>query len=129
MHRRALFAALARGDARSTTTPESSLRNAGVRRSGVAARRLSRRTAAGRDAPSADDPRLPARPMWLWDSPKVLLDAAARAELFAFCACQGIDAIWMQVALERERAADGTPVLQHAAAWRTLLREAHVRPG
>ena len=31
----------------------------------------------------------------------------------------------MQVALERERAADGTPVLQHAAAWRTLLREAH----
>ena len=63
--------------------------------------------------------------MWLWDSPKVLLDAAARAELFAFCACQGIDALWMQVALERERAADGTPVLQHAAAWRTLLREAH----
>ena len=69
--------------------------------------------------------RLPARPMWLWDSPKVLTDATARAELFAFCACQGIDAIWMQVALERERAADGTPVLQHAAAWRTLLREAH----
>ena len=63
--------------------------------------------------------------MWLWDSPKVLLDAEARAGLFAFCACQGIDAIWMQVALERERAADGTPVLQHAAAWRTLLREAH----
>jgi hypothetical protein len=63
--------------------------------------------------------------MWLWDSPKVLLDATARAELFAFCTCQGIDALWMQVALERERAADGTPVLQHAAAWRTLLREAH----
>jgi len=75
--------------------------------------------------PSAADPRLPARPMWLWDSPKVLLDATARAELFAFCTCQGIDALWMQVALERERAADGTPVLQHAAAWRTLLREAH----
>src|SRR6476620_8618243 len=75
--------------------------------------------------PSSADPRLPARPMWLWDSPKVLLDAEARAGLFAFCACQGIDAIWMQVALERERAADGTAVLQHAAAWRTLLREAH----
>ena len=75
--------------------------------------------------PSAADPRLPARPMWLWDSPKVLLDATARAELFAFCTCQGIDALWMQVALERERAADGTPVLQHAAPWRTLLREAH----
>src|SRR6185436_11516553 len=51
--------------------------------------------------PSAADPRLPARPMWLWDSPKVLLDATARAELFAFCTCQGIDALWMQVALER----------------------------
>ncbi len=75
--------------------------------------------AAGADA------RLPARPVWLWDSPKVLLDAAARAELFAFCACQGIDSLWMQVALERARDADGTPVLQHAAAWRTLLREAH----
>ncbi len=71
------------------------------------------------------DRRLPLRPMWLWDSPKVLLDAAARAELLAFCACQGIDALWMQVALERERGAGGTPVLQHAAAWRTLLREAH----
>lgn len=68
---------------------------------------------------------LPRRPLWLWDSPKVLLDAGARRELFAFCACQGIDGLWMQVALERERAADGTPVLQHAAAWRTLLREAH----
>src|SRR5262245_25913518 len=54
------------------------------------------------------------RPMWLWDTPKVLLDAKARAELFAFCACQGIDTVWMQVALERERAAGGTPVLQHA---------------
>ena len=75
--------------------------------------------------PATADARVPARPMWLWDSPKVLLDATARAELFAFCACQGIDAIWMQVAIERERAADGTPVLQHAAAWRTLLREAH----
>ncbi len=75
--------------------------------------------------PTAADARLPVRPMWLWDSPKVLLDAQARAELFAFCACQGIDAIWMQVALERARAADGTPVLQHAAAWRVLLREAH----
>lgn len=63
--------------------------------------------------------------MWLWESPKVLLDAEARAGLFAFCACQGIDTLWMQVALARERAADGTPVLQHAAAWRTLLREAH----
>src|SRR5829696_2019064 len=58
--------------------------------------------------------RLPARPMWLWDSPKVLLDAAARAELLAFCACQGIDALWMQVALERQRGADGMPVMQHA---------------
>jgi hypothetical protein len=65
------------------------------------------------------------RPMWLWDTPKVLLDAPARAELFAFCACQGIDTLWMQVALERQRAADGTPVLQHADAWRVLLREAH----
>jgi hypothetical protein len=75
--------------------------------------------------PAGADTRLPSRPVWLWDSPKVLLDAGARAELFAFCACQGIDGLWMQVALERERAADGTPVLQHAAAWRTLLREAH----
>ncbi len=75
--------------------------------------------------PAGLDARLPARPMWLWDTPKVLLDAAARAELLAFCACQGIDGLWMQVALERERAADGTPLLQHAAAWRTLLREAH----
>ena len=75
--------------------------------------------------PANADPRLPLRPMWLWDSPKILLDAEARAALLAFCACQGIDALWMQVALERERAADGTPVLQHAAAWRTLLREAH----
>ncbi len=74
---------------------------------------------------AAADARLPLRPMWLWDSPKVLLDAAARAELLAFCACQGIDALWMQVALERERDAGGAPVLQHAAAWRTLLREAH----
>jgi hypothetical protein len=65
------------------------------------------------------------RPMWLWDTPKVLLDAPARAELLAFCACQGIGTIWMQVALARERAADGTPVLQHADAWRVLLREAH----
>ena len=65
------------------------------------------------------------RPMWLWDSPKVLLDAGARAELFAFCRCQGIDTLWMQVALERERAADGTPVLRHAEAWRVLLRDAH----
>jgi len=75
--------------------------------------------------PATGDARLPARPMWLWDSPKVLLDATARAELFAFCACQGIDGLWMQVALERDRAADGTPVLQHADAWRKLLREAH----
>jgi hypothetical protein len=74
---------------------------------------------------SGGGPSLPRRPMWLWDAPKVLLDAAARRELFAFCACQHIDALWMQVALERERAADGTPVLQHAAAWRVLLREAH----
>ena len=75
--------------------------------------------------PAGLDARLPVRPMWLWDTPKVLLDAQARAELLAFCACQGIDGLWMQVALERERAADGAPVLQHAAAWRTLLREAH----
>jgi hypothetical protein len=75
--------------------------------------------------PAAAAGRLPRRPLWLWDSPKVLLDAAARAELFAFCGCQGIDGLWMQVALERERAADGTPVLQHAAAWRALLRDAH----
>jgi hypothetical protein len=75
--------------------------------------------------PPTADARLPLRPMWLWDSPTILLDAEARASLLAFCACQGIDALWMQVALERERAADGTPVLQHAAAWRTLLREAH----
>ncbi|MEO5821269.1 MAG: hypothetical protein ABIT71_12260, partial [Vicinamibacteraceae bacterium] len=75
--------------------------------------------------PAGADPRWPARPMWLWDTPKVLLDAEARAELLAFCACQGIDGLWMQVALERQRAADGTAVLQHAAAWRTLLREAH----
>src|SRR5688572_18440135 len=75
--------------------------------------------------PPGAEARLPARPMWLWDSPKVLLDAEARRELFAFCACQGIDGLWMQVALERARAADGPPVLQHAAAWRTLLREAH----
>jgi hypothetical protein len=65
------------------------------------------------------------RPMWLWDSPKVLLDAGARAELFTFCRCQGIDTLWMQVALERARGAGGTPVLQHADAWRVLLREAH----
>lgn len=75
--------------------------------------------------PPGGETRRPARPMWLWDSPKVLLDADARRELFAFCACQGIDGLWMQVALERARAADGTPVLQHAAAWRTLLRDAH----
>ena len=75
--------------------------------------------------PPGGEVRLPARPMWLGDSPNVLLDADARRQLFAFCACQGIDGLWMQVALERERAADGTPVLQHAAAWRTLLREAH----
>ena len=75
--------------------------------------------------PAAGASRLPRRPLWLWDSPKVLLDAAARAELLAFCACQGIDGLWMQVALERGRSADGTPVLQHAAAWRVLLREAH----
>ncbi len=67
------------------------------------------------------EPRLPARPMWLWDSPKVLLDAEARAGLFAFCACQGIDAIWMQVALERERAADGT---RGAAACRRVAHAA-----
>jgi hypothetical protein len=78
---------------------------------------------SGAEAPPAA--RAAARPMWLWDSPKILLDAEARAALLAFCACQGIDALWMQVALERERAAGGTPVLQHAAAWRTLLREAH----
>src|SRR5688500_969322 len=75
--------------------------------------------------PPGGEARLPARPMWLWDSPKVLLDADARRELFAFCVCHGIDGLWMQVALERERAPDGTPVLQHAGAWRTLLREAH----
>jgi hypothetical protein len=75
--------------------------------------------------PAVSATRLPRRPLWLWDSPKVLLDAAARAELFAFCRCQGIDGLWMQVALERDRTADGTPVLQHAAAWRLLLREAH----
>lgn len=75
--------------------------------------------------PASSATRLPRRPLWLWDSPKVLLDAAARAELFAFCTCQGVDGLWMQVALERTRAADGTPILQHAAAWRALLREAH----
>jgi hypothetical protein len=78
---------------------------------------------SGAQAPPAA--RAGVRPMWLWDSPKVLLDAEARAGLLAFCACQGIDTLWMQVALERERAADGAPVLQHAAAWRTLLRDAH----
>ena len=74
---------------------------------------------------AAGAPATHRRPMWLWDTPKILLDARARGELVAFCACQGIDTLWMQVALERERAADGTPVLQHAEAWRVLLREAH----
>ena len=108
------------------TTPELNF-NSGVLShsdSGVVADcRGERLPAAVR--PGGLDARLPARPMWLWDTPKVLLDGRARAELLAFCACQGIDGLWMQVALERERAADGTPVLQHAAAWRTLLREAH----
>ena len=129
MPRPARFAALSILAAMAgTTTPESSSAarrtdDSGVVLSAQAPCRGERLPAVTQR--SSADPRLPARPMWLWDSPKVLLDAAARAELFAFCACQGIDAIWMQVALERERAADGTPVLQHAAAWRTLLREAH----
>ena len=59
--------------------------------------------------------------MWLWDSPKVLLDAPARAELFAFCACQGIDTLWMQVAL-RARAGRGRHA--GAAARRGLARAA-----
>jgi hypothetical protein len=116
-----LVAAMSAGaDKTARTTPESAF-NAGV---------VPAATCTGERLPAAtrragDAARLPARPLWLWDSPKVLLDAEARRELFAFCACQGIDGLWMQVALERERAADGTPVLQHAAAWRTLLREAH----
>src|SRR5262245_55975566 len=55
--------------------------------------------AAAATAASSPGPRLGARPMWLWESPKVLLDARARADLLAFCACQGIDTLWMQVVL------------------------------
>jgi len=125
MHRPVLYAALAAAVVLVTTPESSSAPRRHDDAGGVPAApcRGERLPAVARQP--AADPRLPGRPMWLWDSPKVLLDAAARAELLAFCACQGIDAIWMQVALERERTADGTPVLRHAAAWRAFLREAH----
>jgi hypothetical protein len=55
----------------------------------------------------------------------VLREPAARQALLERARCAGVDRLWIQIALERERTADGTQRLQHADSWRVLLREAH----
>ena len=86
-------------------------------------------TTVREDCPGADLPPrtggAEARALWLWDSPAILGDASARQALLTRCRCAHIDRIWMQVSLERERAADGTPRLAHVESWRALLRDAH----
>lgn len=65
------------------------------------------------------------RAMWLWDSAPVVASDDRRDALFALCRCARVDTLWMQVALERERAPDGAARLARAADWRRFLRAAH----